>query len=81
MLLDSKDTPRVSEVCWVYILDAKPEADWHPTHRRHYARAQYRYLDEIIPPAAMRDPASWLEWVMNNKERLLPDWARIEVAP
>lgn len=37
--------------------------------------ATYRHI-EGVPPGALRDKASWAEWVAENSERWQPDWAK-----
>lgn len=73
-LIWASDAPRSGEIISLYVLTERPEAVWNREHRRHYAVGRYRYLDEDVPPASLRDQDSWLEWMAQNMGRLAPAW-------
>lgn len=74
------DEPRRGETCFVYVLKAMPTRYFircsPPSAGGAFMSGEYVHLTERVPPAALRDNESWREWLRDNEQRLLPEWAR-----
>lgn len=79
-LNDEDDVAKPDEKLHVYILAEKPGVI-HISRRPRkdsgwFIIGKYHWLPEQPDDATMRDNRRWAKWCDDNKQRLLPEWAK-----